>query len=337
MGRREELVEREHDAPGTLARGQRLVDETERPPRVADQQVTGIAVVVQADGAGTQGVPLTHHADILAFVDLLVPEGVGPIFLHLAQDHVGHGAGEVPDRQVQLVVFQKRQGITRGERTQPQRGIGGIALQPVQQRRHQQGCRGVGHGDDEGLAGALRIKGLGRDDASQRVERRAHVRPDGQCEGGGLDAATSADQQFVPQGLTQPAQGIAGSRLGHCEVAGRTRDVALGHDFIKNPQQVQIEVLEIHPSPPVTPRGHRHDTRRAAFCGPPGWRRSGAAGRPHLAYAPDFTISSTRSRKPGKTSRKPPGCPWKKQVTNPPGAKRRGGRQDHCHSPSRRW
>ena len=337
MGRREELVEREHDAPGTLARGQRLVDETERPPRVADQQVTGIAVVVQADGAGTQGVPLTHHADILAFVDLLVPEGVGPIFLHLAQDHVGHGAGEVPDRQVQLVVFQKRQGITRGERTQPQRGIGGIALQPVQQRRHQQGCRGVGHGDDEGLAGALRIKGLGRDDASQRVERRSHVGPDGQCEGCGLDAAASADQQFVPQGLTQPAQSIAGSRLGHCEVAGRTRDVALGHDFIKNPQQVQIEVLEIHPSPPVTPRGHRHDTRRAAFCGP----RDGA-GPGRQAARILLTRLILRSAAPGRAS---PGkhqgsrqaARGRNRSRTPPGAKRRGGRQDHCHSPSRRW
>jgi hypothetical protein len=81
--------------------------------------------------------------------------------------------------------------------------------------------------------------------AAQQAQRLAHGRPQGQRCRRGLDAEARATHQLVVQQLAQAAQGVADGGLGHGQVVGRARQVALGHDLVEDTQQVQIEGAEV--------------------------------------------------------------------------------------------
>ena len=54
-----------------------------------------------------------------------------------------------------------------------------------------------------------------------------------------------AHHQLVAQEVAQTPERIADGRLGDRQVVGGAREVALGHDFVEDPQQIQIKGAEV--------------------------------------------------------------------------------------------
>ena len=58
----------------------------------------------------------------------------------------------------------------------------------------------------------------------------------------------AADQKIVAEQGSQPAQRIADGRLRAVQNLGRAGDIALGDQRVEDPQQVEIELVEVHAS-----------------------------------------------------------------------------------------
>ncbi|MNR33961.1 hypothetical protein D3C85_1516890 [compost metagenome] len=55
---------------------------------------------------------------------------------------------------------------------------------------------------------------------------------------------TVAYKQLIVQRFAQAPHGIAHRRLGDRQLVRSPRQAALRHDFVEDPQQVQVEVVE---------------------------------------------------------------------------------------------
>ena len=236
----EELVHREHHAPAPPERGQRLVDEAEGPARKAHQHVARLAVGIQREGRIGQRVALAHHAHVLAVVEAPALERHHAPRL-FARREVGQHGGEVAHGHVRCLFLQQAARVARGQRYHAHCDAGCLALQYLHQAGHQGRTRGIGHGQHEGGFGRGRVEAAGRQRLLQLRERIADGRPQGQCPGRGLHALAAAHHQVVAEHLAQPAHGVAHGRLGQRQLVRRLGQAALGHDFVKNPQQVQVE------------------------------------------------------------------------------------------------
>jgi hypothetical protein len=241
---REELVDRQHHPALAPARGQGLVDEAERPAREAHQQVPGAAIAVQRQRAAAQGMAVAHHAHVFAGVQALVLERRHPARLGLGRQ-VGQHRREKAHGQVDLAVVEQLARIAGEQRQHPHRHARGVALDDLHQARHQRRGGGVGHGQDEGVfcfrCGEV-TRGERRFKLAQRVRDRRPQRQRPRCR---LHAVAAARHQLVADRFPQPGQRVADRRLGHRQVAGGPGEVALGHDLVEHPQQIEVERPEV--------------------------------------------------------------------------------------------
>ena len=116
-----------------------------------------------------------------------------------------------------------------------------FALKNRIQRRYQRGGRRIGHRNDKGGVRRLGVELIRGQCPFKVLQRLANHRPQRLRARRGLHALPLAHQQLVPQHLTQAAHGVADGRLGNAELVRSARQAALGHDFIKDTQQVEVE------------------------------------------------------------------------------------------------
>jgi len=53
-------------------------------------------------------------------------------------------------------------------------------------------------------------------------------------------------EQRIAQQQAQPRHGLAGGGLGHAQLLGRAADAAVAVHGVKDAQQVEVQVLDIH-------------------------------------------------------------------------------------------
>ncbi|MNT72024.1 hypothetical protein D3C72_2105840 [compost metagenome] len=73
----------------------------------------------------------------------------------------------------------------------------------------------------------------------------AHRGPQGQRTRSGLHALAAAHHQLIPQHIAQAPHGVAHGRLGDGQLVRCACEAALGHDLVKNTQQVQVQGAEV--------------------------------------------------------------------------------------------
>lgn len=64
------------------------------------------------------------------------------------------------------------------------------------------------------------------------------------CAGGRDDTAMHLEEQWIVEEMAEPIDGVADRRLGHVERRSRLGDIALRHDRIENPEQIQIKIAK---------------------------------------------------------------------------------------------
>ena len=118
----------------------------------------------------------------------------------------------------------------------------------MKQRWNQRGSRGIGHGQHKVGVGRGGIKAVRGQHAFELLQGLAHRGPQGQGARRGLHTLTVAYQQLIAYGFTQTPQRIADRRLGKGQFVGGTRQAALGHHFVEDAQQVQVQCAEVKSS-----------------------------------------------------------------------------------------
>ncbi|MNZ97808.1 hypothetical protein D3C78_1170670 [compost metagenome] len=162
----------------------------------------------------------------------------------LARRQVGQHGGEVAHGDVGLAVFEQLARVARGQRQHAHGNPGRLARDDFVQRGDQGRGRGIGHGQHKGGGGAGRVERVGSQGLLQLRERSAHRRPQRQRAWRGLHALAMAHQQFIAQGFAQTPHGVAHGGLGDGQLVRCPRQAALGHDFVEDPQQVQIQLVK---------------------------------------------------------------------------------------------
>ena len=214
--------------------------------------MTRCAKAVQRQRSAGQRVAGTHHTHILAVVESQVVKRHGLAALGPAGDF-GQHRGEVANRQVAAFLVEQTARITRGQGHDTNGHTGGFKLKCFYQPGYQLGSCRISHGQHKRGVGAggdkfARCQGL-----LQLLQRFPHRRPDRERAGRGRHRLTAALHQLIAQCVAQAAQCVADGGLGQGQVACRTGQAAFRHDFIKNPEQVQVQGAKVgwlQPGPP---------------------------------------------------------------------------------------
>lgn len=169
----------------------------------------------------------------------------------LLQDGLALGAGErrqVAERQVQPAVLERRGHGLRGELHGVDAHAGRLAPDGRQQRRQELVRADVAHVHDEA---PLRARGVELRALAQRevelAQRRLGLTREQIGARGRRDAAAAADEERIAQRQPQPRQRVADRRLAQAQGLGGAADAARRMHRREDVQQVEVEVLDIHP------------------------------------------------------------------------------------------
>jgi hypothetical protein len=80
----------------------------------------------------------------------------------------------------------------------------------------------------------------------QQRQRLAHRLGQGAGERGGLHALRGAHEQGVAEGTAQARERVGHRRLRQAELARRRGDAAAAQHRVEDPQQVEVDVPDIH-------------------------------------------------------------------------------------------
>ena len=163
--------------------------------------------------------------------------------------HRGAQRGEEADRQVERAGRQRGGDILDVQARRFQPHAGGFALHPLDQRRQELDLAEVRHVEAEraGRGGRVEARAVGE----RRLEQRQRLphRP-GQLAGEGrrVHAARGAQEERVAEERPQPRERVGHRRLRQAQARRGGRDAALVQHGVEHPQQVEIDVLNIHGS-----------------------------------------------------------------------------------------
>ena len=219
--RQRELVDGEHHI-ALVAVGRELMVDQGRRAQQADHQVPRAQEAVQREARQRQQrMPFAHGADVGQRFQRQGAQGRAEVRIHAR-------------RHVDFAFFQQHAGVVQRVGMQMDADIGRHRLLLHEQRPDDLIRHVVGHGHAEHGLGARRIEIVAFQcvgDAGQRVADR---RPQEFGALRGQHAALYLHEQRVLQSQAQPVDGIADCGLRHVQRRGRTRDVAFGHDRIKD-------------------------------------------------------------------------------------------------------
>ena len=115
---------------------------------------------VKRERAARQRVADAHHADVLTVVKTLVGKSHGVVTLG-AHHQVGQHGREMAHCQVGQALVEQAARVAGCQRHDAHRHAGCLALQNVDQPRHQLGGGGISHGQYKGGAGFSGLKTAG--------------------------------------------------------------------------------------------------------------------------------------------------------------------------------
>ena len=213
-----------------------------RAAREADQQVVRSAVVVQRQRLPRQRVAPAHHAHVARLVEPRVVQVAVPPLRHEGREQLR----EVAHGEVGFAALHQAPRVAGGQGQHAQVDAGLAGLDARHQGRREERRGGVGHRQAELDLVAARVEVVRGQGLAQGGQRAAHLGPQGLGLRRGAHAVGHPHEQLGPHGFAQPAQRLAHRRLRHGQAGRGTRQAALGHHGVEDPQQVQIERSEVH-------------------------------------------------------------------------------------------
>ena len=128
--------------------------------------------------------------------------------------------------------------------------VGRLIPHPCSQGRHEAEQKHIGHAQTErpvrsggGEVGGIVKQGL------RLPEKLPYGRRESEGARSGFHTGWRPHEKFVLKELPESAQSAAHGRLTKPDTSSCPRDMALFHQRIKNDQQIEIDIAEIHASP----------------------------------------------------------------------------------------
>ena len=202
------------------------------------------AIAVQGERPAGQRVVAAHHTHIVAAEEALVVEGHCLARLG-ARGQVGKDHRKEANRHMGCALVQQAPGIARGQGNDANGDTGRIPVQRPDEAGYEFGSRGIRHGQHKADGGLCRNKRVGAQNVLQLAQCLPHGGPDRQSPWCGGHLLALSFDEFIAHRLAEAAHRIADSGLGDVEVACGPRQAALGHHFVKDAQQVQVQSTEV--------------------------------------------------------------------------------------------
>ena len=206
--------------------------------------MAGRAIGVQRQRRTRQRVALSHDTHVFAVIEPSAFESHHVPRLRPSGQICQHRR-EITDRHVGGFFFQQTPRITGGEWQHPNGHPRGLALDDADQRGHQGGRCRVGHRQHKSRFGRGGVEPAGCERLLQLGQRLTHGCPQGQPDRRRLDPLATAHHQFIPHHVAQAPHRIAHGGLGDRQLVGGTREAALSHHLVENPQEVEVQRAEI--------------------------------------------------------------------------------------------